>query len=38
MYGDLEECGISGDLPSFCNDVSTTELQMRYVGVVINHE
>jgi hypothetical protein len=29
---------ISGYLPSLCNDVSTTELRMRYVGVVINDE
>jgi len=38
IYGDLEGFGISGDLPLFCNDVSTTELQMRYVGVVKNNE
>jgi len=36
--GDLEKCGISGDLPSFCKDVSTAELQMIYVGDVMDNE
>jgi hypothetical protein len=38
IYGHLEGCGISGDLASFCNDVSTTELQMGYVGDLLNNE